>query len=285
MKKGICITFLLLIASTIFLIFYSKEKITSYEYYSPLEGKAYIYDSEREISFDVYSFDKNSLIKNPELNIYTLKLDQTSIVLDSIRCNTFDFKDYSIIRIYAKMPKMIEDEYYSKESILEIKNQKFILTLKYGAFSILNPISYSLLSISNLYGTYTYMNQSLILSGINITLTKDYEYMSSLRIGNACYGILSKALFDTKLDNICDLNKIYDSYNPSYVEESNIIHLSSNTLFIPLGYRNINLIRMGYIVITVDTKTYYIDTFDFMTNMYDFNEYKNMMEKGGISYA
>jgi hypothetical protein len=109
--------------------------------------------------------------------------------------------------------------------------------------------------------------------------------MSSLRIGNACYGILSKALFNTKLDNICDLNKIYDSYNPSYVEESNIIHLSSNTLFIPLGYRNINLIRMGYIVITVDTKTYYIDTFDFMTNMYDFNEYKNMMEKGGISYA
>lgn len=285
MKKGICITFLLLIASTIFLIFYSKEKITSYEYYSPLEGKAYIYDNEREISFDVYSFDKNSLIKNPELNIYTLKLDQTSIVLESIRCNTFDFKDYSIIRIYAKMPKMIEDEYYSKESILEIKNQKFILTLKYGAFSILNPINYPLLSISNLYGTYTYMNQSLILSGVNITLTKDYEYMSSLRIGNACYGILSKALFDTKLDNICDLNKIYDSYNPSYVEESNIIHLSSNTLFIPLGYRNINLIRMGYIVITVDTKTYYIDTFDFMTNMYDFNEYKNMMEKGGISYA
>ena len=42
---------------------------------------------------------------------------------------------------------------------------------------------------------------------------------------------------------------------------------------------------MGYIVITIDTKTYYIDTFDFMTNMYDFNEYKNMMEKGGISYA
>ena len=82
------------------------------------------------------------------------------------------------------MPKMTSDEYYSKESILEIKNQKFILTLKYGAFSILNPISYSLLSISNLYGTYTYMNQSLILSGINITLTKDYDYMSSLRIGN-----------------------------------------------------------------------------------------------------
>lgn len=285
MKKGIIITFLFLISLMGFLVFYSNEKITSYEYYSPLEGKAYIYDSEREISFDVYSYDKHSLIENPNLNIYTLKLDNTSILLESIRCNTFDFKDYCIIRIYAKMPKMIDDEYHSKESILEIKNQKFILTLKYGAFSILNPIDYPLLSISNLYGTYTYMNQSLILSGINLTITNDYDYMSSLRIGNSCYGTLSKVIFDTKLENICDLNKIYDSYNPSYVEESNIIHLSSNTIFIPLGYRNINLIRMGYIVITLDTKDYYIDTFDFMTNMYDFNEYKNMMIKGDISYA
>ena len=101
--------------------------------------------------------------------------------------------------------------------------------------------------------------------------------MKSLKIGIVAYGTLSNALYDTKHDNIVDLSMVIPSYNPKRVEEEYIIGLQSNELFIPLGYKDIQMIRSGYMIITLDNIAYYLDTFDFMTNYFDFDEYKNVV--------
>ena len=233
MKKIIGIIFSSFLILIILLLVYSNHKKVKLEFYSPKESKAYVTLAKRELTFDIYSFDQESLITYKEQNIYTLYLDNMSFVLDDIRVSEFDLKDYKIIRIYSKMPNIPYSEYNSDTSILEIKNPKYTLKLSYGSMSFLKEDTYPLLSIDDLYGSYSYMNNTLIMCGINITLTNKYSYISSVRIGFFSYGVLSNVLFDTFLDNICEIDKVIGNYNPKRVELSNPISFSSNKLFIP----------------------------------------------------
>jgi hypothetical protein len=285
MKKGIIIIFFTLIGLITFLFIYSNNKLTVFDYYSPYESKAYVNNKDREMSFDIYTKEKDSLLLNKDMNTYTLYLDDLSIVLENIRISSFDLGEYYLIRVYSLMPGLTDMEYKSEGCNLEIKNPKYTVKLKYGKISFLKEDAYPLASISGLYGSYSYMNGILIMSGINIILSNHFSYLGSIRIGNTCFGTLSSAIFDLQMENICDITKIIPSYNPKKVEKDHIIGLESNTLFIPLGYKEITLLRSGYIMLTLDDKTYYIDTFDFMTNAYDFNDYKDMMIKGEVIYA
>lgn len=285
MKKGVLILFSIFIFMIVGIMVYSSNKVTMTNYYSPYEGKAYVISKDRYMTFDVYFLGEDSIITKEDLNTYTLYLDDYSFVLNDVHVNKIDAGKYTIARIYAKMIEFPTKEYHSKTSTLEILNPKFKLRLSYGAMSFISDGLYPLLSVSSLYGSYSYMNGSLILSGINIKFTNHYSYMKSLKIGNIAYGALSNALYDTKLDNIVDLSMVIPSYNPKRVEEEYTIGLQSNELFIPLGYKDIQMIRSGYMIITLDNIAYYLDTFDFMTNYFDFDEYKNMMKDGVITNA
>ena len=285
MKKTVIILFISLLMLIGGIFIYSANKLTIFDYYSPYEAKAYLDTKDREMSFDIYTKESDSLLLNKDMNQYTLYLDNISIILDDIRVSAFNTGEYNLIRVYSNIPSFIDGEYSSDTCTLEIKNTKYTLKLKYGGISFLKEDLYPLASISGLYGSYSDMNGTLIMSGINIILSNHYSYLGSIRIGNICYGTLSSALYNVQLENICDITKVISSYNPKRVEKSHIIGLESNTLFIPLGYKEISLLRSGYIILSLDDITYYIDTFDFMTNAYSFYDYKDMMIKGEVIYA
>ena len=285
MKKILIITFLILVLFCGGLYFYSSKKNVGIEFYSPYEASSYVYSSDRQISFDIYSKEKRPLILNKEKNTYTIKMEDLSLELEDISINAYDIGDKYLIKLYASMPDTGLDEYMSQSLELIIKNSKYTLRLPYGPISFLKEDTYSLLPINSLSGSYSYINGILTLVGINIELLGEYESLNSIRIGSNLIGTLSQVIFDKSFDSVIDINEIIPKYSISKTEYNRSLGLTSNKLFIPLGYKTISILRFGYIVLKLDGKNYYIDTFSFMTNSLEFLDYKDLMVKGEITYA
>lgn len=285
MKKLLFLILVLLISLIISLFMISNQKDIIEDYYTIIESKGYVMEEDREISFDIYSRKENTLIENPLNNEYVLELDTMKIKLEDIRIEKNQIKDkLYLIKIYSNMPLFNEEEYHSKTSKLVITNSKYSLNLAYGEMSFLNPKGYKLISLDGLFGSYIEYHNSLILAGINIKFHDEYEYLTSIK-AVACHGILSKAREDLVLENQIDNKAMGYNYNPIKPEQDYLLTLNSKTYFIPLGYSEVSIIRSSYLTFTLDTKKYYFDTFDFMTNILDLDNYQEYQRKGEIKYA
>lgn len=285
MKKIFCLLFIIIISLIVGLFVYSSKKDTIEEFYTILESKGYVVEEDREISFDIYSRKENTLISNPSNNEYTLELDKMKLRLENVHIDLFQIKEkLYLIKVYASMPLFEETEYKSMKQDLIITNSKYSIRLSYGEISFLNPKGYELLSLDSLYGSYIKYNESMLLAGINLTFHDSYEYLTNLRVGPAS-GILSKARDNLTLDTIIDIPSMGYSYKPNKQEDNYLLSLKSNIYFIPLGYKTISIIRSSYITLELDLKKYYFDSFDFMTNTLDIEEYKDFEKKGEIIYA
>ena len=288
MKKNIIIFIIALIGLVgcfILLCLYSKGKNYKEEFYTIKESKSYVIDDEREMVFNIYSTTKESYITFVEKNTYSLILDDLELELNNIRIKEYSLNDMTLIKIYARVPNITESEISYPNSTLLIENQNYSLSLDLGDISFLNSKYYSLISFQDLYGSYSYINSTLQLVGLNITLTNKYEYIQQIRIGGYSYGTLSKAQKDTKYENEVDIKTIVPSYNVNKIEESYLLSMMSKTYFIPISHKLNNMLKGGYIILKIDNQYCYIDTFDFMVNDLDSIMYKDKMIKGDISYA
>lgn len=285
MKKVLFIILTLFLVSTFGLFLYSNQKKTELIYYSPYESKSMLYEMNREMSFDVYTKDKNSIISDPSNNTYTLKMEDMSFELRDIRITELEFKEYNIIRIFSSIPDTGYDEYSSQSGTLVISNPIYTLRLPLGPISIIKENIYPLLSIDALFGSYSYINGILILVGINLTLTNSYSNLESLRIGTNLIGNIRLSKLDISYANIMDIHNEIPSYSPKKTEVGFTKALESKEIFIPISYKTLTLCKSGYTLVKLDGEIYLIDTFDFMTNCYEFYEYESMMNKGEITYA
>ena len=286
MKKIVLILLNINIVFIVLLYLYSNQKRINLEFYSIYEAKGLVMEKDREISFDFYSYKKDVLIEDINKNEYILELDNMKIKLDVIRIDSFLVKDnLYLFKLYAKMPILSNVEYFSNKQDLVIINQNYKLTLKYGPISFLNPNSYKLLSLDSLYGSYMKIDKELALVGLNLKLHNNYSYLTKLRLGNICYSDLSKTKFDTLFDNVINLSSFGYNYNYKKYEDIYSLKIESKDLFIPLGYKELSIIRESYIIFELDLETYYFDTFKFLNNTLDILEYDNFKMKGEIEYV
>ena len=193
MKKIIILLYLILIVGLTSLYFYGNSKPVDYKIYTIKENLSYVYEKNRTMTFNLYSEINNPMIIYPEYNSYTLRLDNISYTLDGISIEVYESFDINIIKITANMPNLTDSEFYSKKCYLDIVNQEYSILLNLGTFSYLNSDYYPKLSLDSLSGSYSYIDDYFDLVGINLELTKSYEYMSEFRIGKYSVGLISKA--------------------------------------------------------------------------------------------
>ena len=283
MKKIIIFIFILLISILSITIYFSYQKKSMNDYFIIKQNKSYVYKENEELSFELYSYKNNSLITFKDENEYFICYEDNIINLVDVSINEYYQNDIYLIKIKSKMPEVFKNGIIIKDLILKINNDKFSFMANMGSLSILDPTNYELLSINDLYASYSYINNNLMLVGINISLTKEYRTLSDFKIGNFTSSLLSLALKDSLYDNEIEIKKILPSYDPTEIEIKTI-DLKSNTYFIPITYIEYNVIKEGYITLKLDDKLYYLDTFSFITNDLIFNDYKNLSRSANISY-
>ena len=276
MKKILIPIYLLLFVGSILVIVLGSKKKIDIEFYTIKENYSYVESSDRYMNFNIISKTDKPLISYPKLNSYQIKLDSQSFDLDDIECDVTTYGEYYLCKYKAKIPHLTETEYISKTCNLIIINGSYKLVLDLGSFSIINPNYLPLIAIDKLSGSFSNNN----LCGINISLSKKYDYVNQFRIGGMAYGTLSRILFDTKLDNEIDIDDYVLNYNPNKVEEDYLAGLKSKTMFIPLGYISNYFTRSGYFVIKLDNVSYYFDNWSFMTTDPVVDKYKNSFQKG-----
>ncbi|MGM9970495.1 MAG: hypothetical protein ACI35S_08895 [Anaeroplasma sp.] len=268
----------------VLLIYYSDNKEINEEFSTIVEAKSYVIEPNRQISFSVYTKNKNSLIIYSDKNTYTLILDSNSFLLENVTISQFPISSYYLIKIYADIPMVTKTECYAENAYLLIKNQKFSVSLNVGTMSFLSSNLYQLISIDSLSGSYSYINGELELVGINIEFSNNYNTLQEIRIGNTGYGILSKSIKGACFNNEIEILNIIPSYSIKYTNHE-FLSLQKDKYFIPIGYNSLYLIRGGYLVIKLDGKNYYIDTFDFMVNELEISNYEKKIVKGEVKYA
>ena len=283
MKKIIIFIFILLISILSITIYFSYQKKSMNDYFIIKQNKSYVYKENEELSFELYSYKNNSLITFKDENEYFICYEDNIINLVDVSINEYYQNDIYLIKIKSKMPEVFKNGIIIKDLILKINNDKFSFMANMGSLSILDPTNYELLSINDLYASYSYINNNLMLVGINISLTNEYRTLSDFKIGNFTSSLLSLALKDSLYDNEIEIKKILPSYDPTEIENKTI-DLKSNTYFIPITYIEYNVIKEGYITLKLDDKLYYLDTFSFITNDLIFNDYKNLSRSANISY-
>ncbi len=279
MKKILIPSYLLLLIGVILVIAIGNNKRIDIEFYTIKENHSYIEDGERYMTFNVISKTDMPLISYPKLNSYQVKLDSQSFDLEDVKCDMFNYGEYYLCKIKSKIPDITDSEYISSTCNLIINNGAYRVELDMGTFSILDPNSMPQISLDRLSGSYS-ISTKQFLSGVNLTLTNDYHYINQFRIGGMAYGMLSRILFDTKLDNEIDIDDYVINYNSSKVEEDYIAGIKSKQMFIPLGYVSFNLIRNGYFVIRLDGNDYYFDNWAFMTTDPLLERFKDSLVKG-----
>ncbi len=272
-----------LIILLLVLIIITSKKDISDNYYTILENKGYVMDSNRYIDFKIYSKKDESLLKYKEENIYTLILDNMSLVLNDIDINLYDLDEYYLYKIEAAMP--LFDNNISSFAYLNIKNKSFDLNLSLGTISFLNKNKYKLLSIDSLYASYSIFNNEKHLSGINIKLTNDHKFLTEVKLGEYNYGQLSNILFDKNLDNEIDIYDYIPKYKRNYLEKNQQVSIKSKTFFIPISTNNSYLTKETYITFKIDNELYYLDTFIYMVGETNPDNYESIYKLGDLNYV
>lgn len=285
MLKKLSLIFLIfgIIIGFIIVIYISNKKDISDEYYTILENKSYVIKDNRRINFTIYSKKDESLITYEKENKYYLILEDMTYLLEDVTINKYDLDDIYLYKLDAKLPLLPKS--ISSTLYLRIDNLRFSLLLNYGTISLLNPKEYELLSVDDLYASYSVINGIKRIVGINITLSNNYTILENLSIGNYAKGYLSKVIFEEKLNYEIDIYDYLKEYKYNQIEENYRVNLKSKTLFIPISQKNDYITKEGYLTFLLDKKKYYLDTFSFMIGELDINTYDNLISKGVITYV
>ncbi len=281
--KKLYILILVIIIALIGLIFYlNYGRVSADSFYAIKEAKGYVLKDDGRLHIDIYSKLEKSLISYENDNIYQIKNKDDCYNLDNVNVNVSKIGDLYVNRIDADLINT-SDTLILEEAILFIKNESYSLNINIGYISILNPINYDLLSFNKYYGSYAYINGSLKLVGINLELTDKFNILSKFSVSGFSYGNLNSLKY-ANYDNEIDIKSIISDYNPFYLNEKEI-KLENNTLFIPLAYKELLMIKEAYITLNLDGIDYYIDHFSYISNVLDYKDYSDLLEEGAISYA
>lgn len=268
--------------SIIFIIYASNKKVKE-EYFTILESKSYVYEENRKMSFTIYSNKKNSLILYPDKNIYNLTIDTYDVELTDVEFDVNKYGNYYLYHMTANMPEVpltIEDS----NATLSIHNNKYTLKLNLGGLSIFDNNEYELLSYKDLYGVYSEIDGIKELVGINLELTNEYSYLTSLKLGGFSYGTLKYAIPNIKLPQDIDILEYLPNYKIDKVEEEYTLALTSTTYFIPISYIDLKYTKVSYIILILDGHKYYIDQHQFSLKILDYDIYKDYLIKGEFIY-
>lgn len=285
MKKAVCLILILLCGGLVLLVYFSGKRAEEEEFYILPQHKSYVYEEGRRMSFEVYSSIADSLLRYPDKNQYLLKTENMTYTLEETAVEVYPQGRHYLIVISCDVPKPPQQELYEPAVKLEIINSKYTVTLFTGSLSILNPEGIRLLGTDTLYASYSYVDGMLELVGLNITFSGSYSRLSAVQIGGAVFGCLREIRKDMRLENETEIRKVIPSYNIEGTEEAASVELLGQTYFIPMVYSVLYPVRQGYIKLCLDDRLYYLDTFSFIVNAFEPDDYRSFIAKGEIYYA
>lgn len=283
MKKVIFSLFTILVfILVIFLTVFSLKRGEEINIFTIKESRSILYNQNEVETIDLYSNKSELLIDYEDENVYSLILDESiKITLLNVNVDKSKMGDYYLYTVSYTLPFLTFNDAY-KNVILEIINSSYTLKINIGSMKIINE-EYNLLSFNNLYGSYSYINDELMLVGINIEIAPDFEAITMMSIGDIAY-----ARFDISLNSLqateIEVNAIIPSYNYLRVITTNYVS-KNKTIFIPLGYIEKYFIRRGTIELIIDETKYIIDAPSFVVNKLDITSYSELKIKGEITYA
>lgn len=284
MKKVGIIIGVLFISVFGILCFWNEKRRNIEEFYVLPQAKSFVYYEDGKMSFEFYMNQKDSIVCYKEQNQYSLKAEEFTFSLTNVDIEIVRQKEMNLVILTSDILNIPNEEMYFSSVILEIKNRNYTLELPIGSLSILNPKGYTLLNIDDFYGSYSYLNQSLELVGINITFHDRKKKINQVRIGQSLYGDLENAEANWKLENEIDISTILPLYNPFKIKLNTELSLESNTYFIPFCYKELLFVYEGYVCFIIDDEKYYLDTFRFIVNELKYEDYKIKMKKGKVVY-
>lgn len=282
MKKIGCVLFTLIVilASIVYL---GYERGNNDEYYVLPQAKSYVNEPNRKMSFEIYSNNDNSLIKYPDKNIYTIKFNDSFYTLNNVSIDVVKQADMYVYIIESDVINPACELLSKDNSILEITNSKYRMSFNIGNLAILTPQHYKLLSIDDLYGSYSYVNGSLELVGVNINFTKNHTILQNINVGGYAIGDLTNTInyFQANEINIIEL---IPSYNILKINKVSNLELNDTSYFIPVNYPKLLSITQGFILFEIDNESYYLDTFSFIVNKLDYKDYNNKLKPIEVIY-
>lgn len=282
--KRLLIVISILFSGLLVVMYFGQKRSTYEEMYVLPQHKSYVYSNDRKMSFEIYSENKDSLIKYPEKNQYNLLFDNNIMILSNVTVDVVKQQNIYVYIIEADIFEISEEVFIKQNVILNIINTSYSLNLDIGSIAILNPKTYKLLSVNDLYASYSYINGSLELVGINVKFSDIHKKINNISIGSYAYANL-KLASPYGLNNEIDILQSIPNYNIlNKYEKYSILLDNNNTYFIPICYPKLLTITQGYILFEIDDSKFYFDTFSFIVNKLEYQEYKDKMVKVEISY-
>ena len=282
MKKIIIVLFPLIIALSL-IIYLGCERGSIEEYYALPQAKSYVNASGRKMTFEIYSNNDKSLIKYPNKNIYTIKFNDSFYTLNNVNVDILKQDEMYVYVIESDVIDTACELLSNDNTILEITNSKYKMSFNIGNLSILTPQNYKLLSIDDLYGSYSYVNGSLELVGININFSNKHTTLQNINIGGYAIGDLANTL-DYLQANEINILELIPSYNILKINKLDNLKLNDTSYFIPINYPRLLSITQGFILFEIDNESYYLDTFSFIVNKLEYKDYKNKLKVIEVVY-
>ncbi len=284
MKKVISLIIFVIIIGIVSMFYYSETKIINESFYVIDSHYSFIYENNKRYNIDIYSDSANSIIEYVDDNIYQIVDGNDIYTLINVKIKKEKVNKYHVYQLSFDIFDIGKEEKIIENPILKITNQKYTLKLNIGDIYILKPTNYELLNINNYYASYSYLNEALMLVGLNIELNDEFNTIYELKVGNYASARLDLALKNTLLNNEINIKEVINNYRYNELCNYNL-NLEAKTYFIPITYDNLKVIKASFITLNIDDKNYYLDYFPFITNILDLDDYKNYIREGQISYV
>lgn len=241
------------------------------------QSYGYVYKEGKRIEIDLYSDDKTSLIENVNANSYYLFYDNNKNGLNNVNIIKRKVGNYYIYKLSFDIFKPINDELIIKDSLLIIENKEFTLNINIGSISIFNG-EIEELEYNDIYASYAYINNSLMLVGINIELNNAYNRISNICVNGITYTDTNLIIDGNMFENEVDIKSIIPDYKYNSIVQSHR-RIKTQTLFIPVTYKDLIVVKGGYLIITLDGNKYLINEFDFIFNDLNIDDYKTYIKE------
>ena len=248
------------------LMFLAVNRKTSYDYYTIIQTRGFVYSDEGKMSFEIYTKDSRPDFIETSIYDYYIESDNYQNILMNVK---FVQANEAFI-MYCDCLNPNNDELVISNSHLLIKGQNKKYDFNLGTISIIDSKYYKLLNFDDLFMSYTPYINELLLAGVNIKLAKSYDCLNYLSIAGIAYSDNESIVENKYMPN--EINGALQLKKTRKIVDYN---LNSNMLYIPLGYEELSFVRRSYILISLDDEIYYIDSFDFINNIPALNDYVN----------
>lgn len=274
MRKLFYSLLVLILILDISLISLAISKKTSYDYYTIIQAKGFTYSDSSKMSFEIYTKDSNPDFIETNIFDYYITSDDYQSFLTNVKFT----KGNEVFIMYCDTINPNNNELVISNAHLTIKGQTKKYDFNLGYISIIDANNYKLLNFDDLFMSYAYNLNQLLLAGVNIKLSKNYKCLNYLNVASIAFSDNELIIEDKYMPN-----EINGEVQLKKSRKEVDYNLNSNMLYIPLGYEVLSLIRKSYILISLDNELYYIDSFDFINNIPTLKDYPNYVRAGVIS--